>query len=448
MSAPSGSLVAYSTAPGSVASDGSGKNGLYTEQFARALQQPGLPVEEVFKQVRAAVRRASNNQQTPWENTALEGQFYFKPPIINAAPAALVAPKPTGPDPLQIELALWDSVKTSNVSAEIQVYVNRHPNGFFSDVAKARIAALQTAASERVSIEKSAAAGSRSAADKATADAAAERSAHQAQTTRQAKEMAFWDNIKVSNKPSELEAYIAQFPHGLFFGLAKVRLADSKVVALAVTNAQAAQVAAQAAAPVVDAAPQPSMVNKPISTSSLAIAGPVQTALQSISSGVLGHVVVTDQLTNKKQTIEVVVLGKTDQLISYSTGDKVTSEGKVVAVRMGTFVAEFKSGSMWQFPLQSGGSGSAIAEFAGLPGVQISLGWKVKGASGQRAVLEVDINYRPAASGGGMRYGTWRAEFIDGFAIPVLYPFSVRNAAGNNSTPDLLSGDFTRIASK
>jgi hypothetical protein len=24
------------------------------------------------------VRRASNNQQTPWENTALEGQFYFK----------------------------------------------------------------------------------------------------------------------------------------------------------------------------------------------------------------------------------------------------------------------------------------------------------------------------------------------------------------------------------
>ena len=76
MSAPSGSLVAYSTAPGSVASDGSGKNGLYTEQFARVLQQPGLPVEEVFKQVRAAVRRASNNQQTPWENTALEGQFF------------------------------------------------------------------------------------------------------------------------------------------------------------------------------------------------------------------------------------------------------------------------------------------------------------------------------------------------------------------------------------
>jgi uncharacterized caspase-like protein len=75
MTAPSGTLVAYSTAPGSVASDGVGKNGLYTEQLARVLRQPGLPVEEVFKQVRSAVRRATNNQQTPWENTALEGQF-------------------------------------------------------------------------------------------------------------------------------------------------------------------------------------------------------------------------------------------------------------------------------------------------------------------------------------------------------------------------------------
>ena len=48
MSAPSGSLVAYATAPGSVASDGNGKNGLYTEHLAKVLRQPGLAVEEVF----------------------------------------------------------------------------------------------------------------------------------------------------------------------------------------------------------------------------------------------------------------------------------------------------------------------------------------------------------------------------------------------------------------
>ena len=436
MSAPSGSLVAYSTAPGSVASDGSGKNGLYTEQFARALQQPGLAVEEVFKQVRAAVRRASNNQQTPWENTALEGQFYFKAPVITAAPTPPIpvgVAKPSGPDPLQIEMALWDSVKTSNVPAEIQTYVSRYPAGVFSDLAKARIAALQSLASGR------------SASDKAAADAAAaERSAQQAQAARQAQEMAFWDNIKVSNKPSELEAYMAQFPNGLFVGLAKVRLADSKVVAVAVANAQSAQAAAQAVAPVVSAAPQPPPVNKPIAAGSVAVVAPVPAALPSVSSGVLGQVVVTDQLTKKKQTIDVVVLEKTDQLTSYSTGDKVTGDGKVVAARMGTYVAELKSGSLWQFPLQSGGSGSAIAEFAGFPNVPITLSWKVKNVSGQRAVLEVNLQYRGAGSGNASRSGSWQAEFVDGFAIPVQYQFTVRGGGG----PDLLAGDFTKVASK
>jgi uncharacterized caspase-like protein len=65
MSAPSGSMVAYSTSPGSVASDGNGQNGLYTQHLASVLAQPGLPVEEVFKQVRTLVRRDSKGQQTP-----------------------------------------------------------------------------------------------------------------------------------------------------------------------------------------------------------------------------------------------------------------------------------------------------------------------------------------------------------------------------------------------
>lgn len=98
MTAPSGSLVAYATAPGSVASDGAGSNGLYTRHLASTLLSPGLPLEEVFKQVRSAVRRDSNGQQTPWENTALEGQFYFVPPQGVAppeAPAIAAAPLAT-----------------------------------------------------------------------------------------------------------------------------------------------------------------------------------------------------------------------------------------------------------------------------------------------------------------------------------------------------------------
>jgi uncharacterized caspase-like protein len=79
MEAPIGSLIAYATSPGQVASDGLGKNGLYTEYLVREIERPGLKVEDVFKRVRAAVRQASNGRQVPWENTSLEGDFYFRP---------------------------------------------------------------------------------------------------------------------------------------------------------------------------------------------------------------------------------------------------------------------------------------------------------------------------------------------------------------------------------
>jgi Caspase domain len=79
MDAPSGAVVAFATSPGSVASDGAGRNGLYTQYLIENVQRPGLKIEEVFKQVRASVRRDSNGMQTPWESTSLEGDFYFHP---------------------------------------------------------------------------------------------------------------------------------------------------------------------------------------------------------------------------------------------------------------------------------------------------------------------------------------------------------------------------------
>jgi hypothetical protein len=78
MNAPSGSIVAYATSPGKTASDGTGKNGLYTEALLKYMQIPGLPIEEFFKNVRGMVEQKSDKLQTPWEVTSLKGSFYFK----------------------------------------------------------------------------------------------------------------------------------------------------------------------------------------------------------------------------------------------------------------------------------------------------------------------------------------------------------------------------------
>ena len=77
MDAPKGSIIAYATEPGNTASDGSGRNGLYTGALLDEMQTPGIIIEKVFRQVRTRVLELSGEQQTPWESTSLTGDFYF-----------------------------------------------------------------------------------------------------------------------------------------------------------------------------------------------------------------------------------------------------------------------------------------------------------------------------------------------------------------------------------
>ena len=60
MDAPQGTLLAYATSPGNLASDGEGANGLYTENLLREMKVKEAKIEDVFKRVRLSVRRKSN----------------------------------------------------------------------------------------------------------------------------------------------------------------------------------------------------------------------------------------------------------------------------------------------------------------------------------------------------------------------------------------------------
>jgi len=88
--APTGSIVAYSTAPGTEATDGAGANSPYTTAFLEVSKEPRLQIEQVFKQVRRKVHDATKGQQTPWESSSLTSDFWFLP-ADEAAPAPVVA---------------------------------------------------------------------------------------------------------------------------------------------------------------------------------------------------------------------------------------------------------------------------------------------------------------------------------------------------------------------
>lgn len=73
-----GSFIAFATAPGSVASDGAGRNGLYTQELLKAMRKPGLTIEQVFKEVRMNVLRLSGDRQYTWDSSNIIGEFVFK----------------------------------------------------------------------------------------------------------------------------------------------------------------------------------------------------------------------------------------------------------------------------------------------------------------------------------------------------------------------------------
>ena len=69
-----GTIIAYSTSPNSTASDGSGSNGLYTEELAKQLLSPQR-IEDVFIKTRVAVEEKSMGQQSPWELARLRASY-------------------------------------------------------------------------------------------------------------------------------------------------------------------------------------------------------------------------------------------------------------------------------------------------------------------------------------------------------------------------------------
>jgi hypothetical protein len=147
--AATGTLIAYATAPGATASDGSGRNGLYTEHLLQALRIPNLQAEEVFKQVRIGVAEYSGGEQVPWESSSLTGDFIFNQRMDptaaaqNAVPAA--APAAAGSAPGRdgsAEMLFWQTVLADDRVEGYRAYLDRFPAGLFAALAANRIALL------------------------------------------------------------------------------------------------------------------------------------------------------------------------------------------------------------------------------------------------------------------------------------------------------------------
>jgi cyclophilin family peptidyl-prolyl cis-trans isomerase len=75
--AASGTLIAFATAPGKVASDGTGRNGLFTSYLLKYIKTPNMEVDLMMRKVRSDVAQNTNNYQVPWTSSSLIGEFAF-----------------------------------------------------------------------------------------------------------------------------------------------------------------------------------------------------------------------------------------------------------------------------------------------------------------------------------------------------------------------------------
>jgi formylglycine-generating enzyme required for sulfatase activity len=185
ISPPTGTLVLYATEPGKVASDGAGRNGLFTESLLKQIKKPNVEYDQMVKVLSADVWQRSNRQQLPWKEGNSLKEFYF----VRSATAAATPPKtepakdeavvekdkatvereawgyirssvdpqdfrdflkefPSGANAgsakIKLEQAVWDAVKDSGDSRRIQRYINEFPSGSNLSLARMKLAELDT----------------------------------------------------------------------------------------------------------------------------------------------------------------------------------------------------------------------------------------------------------------------------------------------------------------
>ena len=144
MDAPPRTFIAFSTAPGNVAEDGSeGGHSLYTHYLLQELGRPRSRIEDVFKRVRLQVRQRTTGRQVPWENTSLEEEFFFDGSARKLAGADEKQRQREVETAFEKEKADWERVARSESPRDLYEFMKKYPSGAVYELAQFRLDQLQ-----------------------------------------------------------------------------------------------------------------------------------------------------------------------------------------------------------------------------------------------------------------------------------------------------------------
>jgi len=132
-----GTLISFSTQPGNVALDGSGRNSPFAGALVRHIANSADSLSDLLIAVRNDVRKETDNKQVPWEHSSLTGRFYFNTAI---SPSPSHAAPPALPE-LNESATEWSRVDKTSI-AELETFLHRHASSPEAEYARARLADL------------------------------------------------------------------------------------------------------------------------------------------------------------------------------------------------------------------------------------------------------------------------------------------------------------------
>lgn len=206
MKAPTGTFLAYATAPGAVALDGLGGNSPFTAALAEAVKTEGAPIEQVFRQVRIDVIEQTGGAQTPWDTSSLTREFMFRPG------------KPLTPEEVA-EKQLWQSVRQTADPVQVMLFLRSYPDGQFAGEARAMLSGLMA---EELGLPQETG-GSEETAAQAPEPAEAETAAPAPD-----REVELMEAARASGTLADYQAYLDAYPAGVFAELVKIEIAALK----------------------------------------------------------------------------------------------------------------------------------------------------------------------------------------------------------------------------
>lgn len=190
MQAPTGTFLAYATAPGGVALDGNQGNSPFTRALAGQMSTPGLPIEQMFKNVRVDVIEKTQGAQTPWDSSSLTSDFSF------------VAAEQLSPRELEAQ-QLWNSVQASRDPVQIMLFLRGYPDSRYATDARGLLATVM---------------------EEELAGSAPAKPAP-APSGPSAEEQQMFEAAQASGNAAAYEAYLGSYPEGVFAEFAKQELA-------------------------------------------------------------------------------------------------------------------------------------------------------------------------------------------------------------------------------